>query len=64
MIERELPNLEPDQQNVLEDWTREMAKHWAVMNAAGIKEVARLCCSKAVKTYLEGAGLSGKADAK
>ena len=64
MIERELPDLEPDQQNILEDWTREMAKHWAVMNAAGIKEVARLCCSKAVKTYLEGAGLSGKSDAK
>ncbi len=57
LLEKDLPNLEYREKEVLSQWTRNMAKHWAVMHASGIKQVARQCCMKAVSTYLDGVGV-------
>ncbi len=62
LLEKELPHLDANDKGALEEWTREMAKHWAVLHASGIKQVARQCCMRAVNTYLEGVGVHGKRD--
>ncbi len=62
LLEKELPHLEAHDKETLEEWTLEMAKHWAVLHASGIKQVARQCCMRAVNTYLEGVGVHGKRD--
>ncbi len=57
LLEKDLPHLDNGEREVLEDWVRKMSKHWAVMHASGIKQVARHCCKRAVATYLEGVGI-------
>ncbi|HPO14893.1 MAG TPA: glutamyl-tRNA reductase [Candidatus Hydrogenedentes bacterium] len=64
LLEKDLPHLEVKDKEVLEEWVREMAKHWAVLHASGIKQVARQCCMRAVSTYLEGVGVNERANEK
>jgi glutamyl-tRNA reductase len=57
LLEEDLPHLNKSEREILERWTRNMAKRWAVIHASGVRQVARKCCMKAVETYLNGAGV-------
>jgi len=57
LLAEDLAHLAHGEKEILSEWTREMAKHWALLHAAGIKQVARQCCLKAVSTYLDGVGV-------
>jgi glutamyl-tRNA reductase len=61
LLEKDLPHLAFEEKEVLSQWTKKMAKHWAVLHASGIKQVARQCCLKAVSTYLDGVGVERSA---
>ena len=56
LLEKELPHLEYGEKETLSEWVRVLAKHWAVVHASGIKQIARHCCTKAVSSYLDGGG--------
>ena len=57
LLEKELPHLEYGEKETLSEWVRVLAKHWAVVHASGIKQIARHCCTKAVSSYLDGVGV-------
>lgn len=61
LIEKELLHLDPNEKELLSNWVRNMSKHWAVLHAAGIKQVARQCCFRAITTYLDGMGVERSA---
>lgn len=57
LIETKLSHLNEAQKNELTRWATTMAKRWAVIQAAGVKETARSCCLRAAAAYLEAVGV-------
>lgn len=57
LIEKDLLHLDSGEKEILSNWVRNMSKHWAVLHASGMKQVARQCCFRAITTYLDGMGL-------
>jgi glutamyl-tRNA reductase len=57
LLETNLKQLADEEKEELSRWVSKLAKHWAVLHAAGVKETARSCCMKAVSAYLEGTGI-------